>query len=111
MGESLVYEVVERKNVLKRPDQSGHAIGFVKTMLEQEMVANVDYLFIVTSLNHDYSANRVARYVSLAFSADIVPVVILTKADLCDDVDTYVQDIQNRRCATRSQQTFSRKTN
>lgn len=38
MGESLVYEVVERKNVLKRPDQSGHAMGFVKTMLEQDIV-------------------------------------------------------------------------
>lgn len=93
-GESLVYSIEERKNVLKRPDQSGHAIGFVKTMLEQDMVANVDYLFIVTSLNHDYSVNRVARYVSMALSGDIVPVVILTKADLCDDIDSYVDDIR-----------------
>ena len=55
LGESMIKEVCERKSFLQRPDQA-------KTAVMQYMAANVDYLFIVTSLNEDYSFNRIARY-------------------------------------------------
>lgn len=51
----------------------------------QLIAANVDTLFIVTSLNDDFNLNRIERYLSLAFEAGSEPVVILSKADLCDD--------------------------
>ncbi len=59
-GEARIEEVCERSSILKRPDQSGHAAGYVKTMKEQIMVANFDYAFIVTSLNDNYNLNRIA---------------------------------------------------
>lgn len=62
-GESMISGIRERKSMLKRPDQSGHAIGYVKTMQEQVMVANFDYVFIVASLNDNYNFNRIARIV------------------------------------------------
>lgn len=37
-GDSVITSVCERSSVLKRPDQSGHAIGYVKTMNEQVVV-------------------------------------------------------------------------
>ena len=93
-GDSTILSVCERSTVLKRPDQSGHAIGYVKTMMEQEMVANFDYVFIVTALNGDYNFNRIARYVSITLQSGAIPVVVLTKSDLCSNPGRYVRDVE-----------------
>lgn len=95
IGSSRIEEICPRKSLLKRADQSGHAIGYVKTMLKQTMVANFDYVFILTSLNDNYNTNRIARYVSLTLQGGGIPVVILTKADLCDNVEDYVKEVRN----------------
>lgn len=95
LGDSVILSVCERTNILRRPDQSGHAAGYVKTMMEQSMVANFDYVFIVTSLNGNYNYNRIARYVSLTLQADAVPVVILTKSDMCDNPGRYVREVED----------------
>lgn len=63
LGNSMITSVCEKKSLLKRPDQSGHALGYVKNMQEQVMVSNFDYVFIVASLNDNYNFNRIARYV------------------------------------------------
>lgn len=87
MGESVILSVCERTSFLKRPDQA-------KTAVDQYMVANVDYVFIVTSLNGDYSYNRIARYVSIALSVNAIPVVLLTKSDLCSNPGRYVREVE-----------------
>ena len=86
-GDSVILSVCERKSFLQRPDQS-------KTGVMQYMAANVDYLFIVTSLNEDYSYNRIARYVSIAIQGGAEPVVILTKSDLCTNPGRYVREVE-----------------
>ncbi|MCR5321920.1 MAG: ribosome small subunit-dependent GTPase A [Lachnospiraceae bacterium] len=86
-GESIILSVNERKSLLQRPDQS-------KTGVMQYMVSNVDYCFIVTSLNGDYSYNRIARYASVALQGGAVPVVVLTKSDLCSNVGRYVREVE-----------------
>ncbi len=86
-GDSLIQSVCERKSFLQRPDQA-------KTGVMQYMAANVDYLFIVTSLNEDYSYNRIARYVSIAIAGGAAPVVILTKSDLCSNPGRYVREVE-----------------
>lgn len=93
-GDSMIEAIRPRKSILKRADQSGHAIGYVKTMQEQVMVANFDYVFILTSLNEDYSLNRIARYVSVTLEGGGIPVVILTKADLCPDVSPFLKEVE-----------------
>ena len=86
-GDSVILSVCERTSFLQRPDQS-------KTGVMQYMVANADYTFIVTSLNEDYSYNRIARYASIALQGGSVPVVILTKSDLCNNVGRYVREVE-----------------
>ncbi|MEJ2765053.1 ribosome small subunit-dependent GTPase A [Photobacterium sp. MCCC 1A19761] len=54
---------------------------------EQYIAANVDTLFIVCSLNDDFNLSRIERYLALAREYNVEPVVVLTKADLCDDAD------------------------
>ena len=87
-GDSRILSVCERKSFLQRPDQS-------RTGVMQYMVSNVDYCFIVTSLNEDYNYNRVARYVSIALQGGAVPVVILTKSDLCNNAGRYVREAES----------------
>lgn len=56
------------------------------TGVERQLIAaNVDTLFIVTSCNQDFNLSRLERYLALAFESGTVPVVVLTKADLCED--------------------------
>ena len=93
-GESRIVTVCERTSVLKRPDQSGHAMPYVKTMKEQVMIANFDYVFITTSLNDNYNVNRIARYISITLQGNGIPIVILTKSDLCENPEVYVKEIE-----------------
>ena len=86
-GDSLILSVCERHSFLQRPDQA-------KTGVMQYMASNVDYLFIVTSLNEDYNYNRIARYVSIAIKGGADPVVILTKSDLCSNPGRYVREVE-----------------
>ncbi|MCR8825812.1 ribosome small subunit-dependent GTPase A [Pseudosulfitobacter koreensis] len=65
----------------------------------QMIAANVDTVFIVTSCNRDFNVARLERFVALAFEAQVTPVILLTKADLCDDTGPYLDDaraISNR---------------
>jgi ribosome biogenesis GTPase len=52
---------------------------------EQVLVANVDVVFVVTSLNEDLNQRRLERYLTLAWESGASPVIVLTKADLVDD--------------------------
>ncbi|KAF1005833.1 MAG: Small ribosomal subunit biogenesis GTPase RsgA [Luteibacter sp.] len=59
----------------------------------QAIAANLDTLFVVTSCNTDFNASRLERYLALAFDVGVEPVVVLTRADLCEDVATYVDAV------------------
>ena len=87
VGDSVIQSVCERHSFLYRPDQS-------KTGVMQYMVANVDYVFVVTSLNDDYNYNRIGRYVSIILQGGAIPVVILTKSDLCNNVGRYISEVE-----------------
>jgi len=74
--------VLERNSLIER-----RAPG--KERRRQLIAANVDTLFIVSSCNKDFNIARLERYVSLAFEAEIAPVIVLTKTDLCEDPTPY----------------------
>ena len=91
---ALIMAIEKRKSYLSRPDRSGHSDGFVKAIKEQPMIANFDYVFIITSLNQDFSVSRIARYASITEAGGGTPVVILTKADVCNQVEEYVSQVR-----------------
>jgi ribosome biogenesis GTPase len=53
--------------------------------LEQVIAANIDTVFIVTSLDADFSPRRVERYLAAAWASGAQPVVLLNKADLAEN--------------------------
>lgn len=61
---------------------------------EQPIASNIDTLFIMTGLDQNYNLRRVERYLTLAWESGAEPVVILSKADLCPDVDARVEEVR-----------------
>lgn len=66
----------------------------------QLIAANLDYLWIVTSANQDFNLKRLQRYLALALDANIEPVVILTKSDLCleAELEEYLAQLKKLNC-------------
>ena len=46
------------------------------------------------SLNQNFSLNRMERYLSIAWDSGATPVIVLTKADLCDDVSEAIREVE-----------------
>lgn len=61
---------------------------------EQVVAANIDTVFLMMGLDGDYSLRRIERYLITARDGGAVPVVVLNKADLCDQVDARVSEVQ-----------------
>jgi ribosome biogenesis GTPase / thiamine phosphate phosphatase len=62
----------------------------------QALVTNVDAAFLVMGLDGDFNPQRLERYIALARSAGVLPVVLLSKADLCPDVDDRMDSLAER---------------
>ena len=62
---------------------------------EQVVAANVDTVFVVTSLNRDLNPRRIERYLALAWESGARPAVVLTKSDQCDDVAGALADTES----------------
>src|SRR5688572_21256918 len=60
---------------------------------EQVVAANIDVIFIVMSLDDDFSVRRLERYLLMARESGASPVVLLTKPDLCSDLPAYMAQV------------------
>jgi ribosome biogenesis GTPase len=58
----------------------------------QLIAANVDTLFIVTSANRDFNIGRLERYLAIAHDAQAFPVIVITKADTVESVESFVTE-------------------
>lgn len=61
---------------------------------EQVVAANVDTLFLCMSLSNDFNLRRLERYLSVAWDSGSNPVIVLTKADLCEDVPVKLAQVE-----------------
>ena len=52
---------------------------------EQIMAANVDLVFVVASLNRELNLRRLERYLAVTWDSGATPVLVLNKADLCEE--------------------------
>lgn len=85
---SIISSVFPRKSIFVRK-----AAGTSRD--EQVVAANIDTLFICMSLNQDFNPRRLERYIAAAWDSGAMPVVVLTKADLCDNVDARLLEISD----------------
>ncbi len=61
---------------------------------EQVIAANIDVVFLVSGLVHDFNLRRIERYLVTAWDGGARPVILLNKADLVEDVAALVGEGQ-----------------
>lgn len=84
-GEDLIIKVLDRFSLFSRLD------SFNRT--QQVVASNFDYVLILTSLNKEFNLKRLDRYLVSAWESGGVPVIVLTKSDICDDISRYMDEI------------------
>lgn len=78
--------LLDRKTCFKRK-APGTGLGW------QFICANVDHAFIVCSLNADFNLSRIERYLAMVNSAEVEPVIVLTKKDLVEDPTLWQKQV------------------
>ncbi|MBE6043189.1 ribosome small subunit-dependent GTPase A [Clostridium sporogenes] len=85
-GNAIIHKVLTRKSAFIRK-----AAG---TSNEEQIVAsNIDTVFICMSLNNDFNIRRIERYLGIAWDSGAMPVIVLTKSDLCKDLSKKLAEI------------------
>lgn len=86
--QAIIHCVLNRKSVLTRETAGTSKQG-------QIIASNIDVVFICMSLNDNFNVHRVERYLTLAWDSGALPVVVLTKADLCDDLSDKLHELED----------------
>lgn len=86
-AEATVAHVLNRKTKFSRA-----AAGI--EVKEQIVAANVDVIFLIQSLNKDFNMRRLERYLIAAWESGANPVIVLTKSDLCDDIEGKMMEVE-----------------
>ncbi|HWR16178.1 MAG TPA: ribosome small subunit-dependent GTPase A [Terriglobales bacterium] len=61
---------------------------------EQVIAANLDYAFLVSGLDNDFSPRRIERYLTATWDSGATPVVVLNKLDLCGDPESRIHAVE-----------------
>jgi len=87
---AVVDAVLPRRTVFVRKSASDQHRGAE----EQVVAANVESVFVVSALVDDLNPRRLERYLVLAWDSGARPAIVLTKADLCPEVDARVAEVE-----------------
>ncbi len=87
-GNAVIHHILKRKSAfIRKAAGTSHD--------DQVVAANVDTVFICMSLNKDFNLRRLERYISIGWDSGAIPVVVLTKADLCNDIDSILIELSD----------------
>ena len=87
-GNAVIHQILPRKSCITRK-----AAGNARQ--EQIVAANIDTIFLCMSLNNDFNLRRLERYLSIAWDSGAMPVIVLTKADLCDNLPARLAEVSS----------------
>jgi ribosome biogenesis GTPase len=77
---AIIHKILPRKSMLER-----QAIG--KFGEKQIISTNIDIAFIMQSIDNNFSINRLERYLTICYSANIEPILVISKIDLSTEID------------------------
>jgi ribosome biogenesis GTPase len=86
-GKAVIEAIEPRRSTIVRRAVDGTG--------EQVLVANVDLICIVMGLDGDFNPSRLERYLLLARESKVMPVVVLNKADMVDDLAEYTEQVES----------------
>jgi ribosome biogenesis GTPase len=77
-GQAVIHALLPRRSALVRKRAGG-------TSEPQVIAANIDLVFLASSLNQDWNPRRIERALALIWESGAQPILLLTKLDLCPD--------------------------
>ncbi|MCT8978707.1 ribosome small subunit-dependent GTPase A [Clostridium sp. CX1] len=87
-GNAIIHHILSRRSCFERK--------VAGTRVDSQIVAaNIDIIFICMSLNNDFNIRRLERYISIAWDSSATPVIVLTKSDLCNDIEDKVFQVES----------------
>lgn len=94
---AIIHKVLPRKSVLER-----QAVG--KFGEKQIISTNIDVALIIQSIDNNFSINRLERYLTICYAAEIDPVLVISKIDLATDAEiksvTDSLDVREKKIKT-----------
>jgi ribosome biogenesis GTPase / thiamine phosphate phosphatase len=84
---AIIDRVLARRTVFTR-GAAGHKVR------AQVVAANVDLVFAVCGLDADFNVRRIERYLARIWASGAQPLVILNKADICEDTAVRVAEVE-----------------
>lgn len=110
---AIINKILPRYSLIRR--QSVGSYGEV-----QIIGTNIDYAFIMQSVNRDFNINRLERYLTICYAEKIKPIIVLTKTDLIDKqqlqlitdkIEARIQNIQVLAISNETKSGFEELTN
>ena len=88
---ALIHQILPRKSILQR-------MAVSKFGEKQIIATNIDFAFIVMAVDRDFNLNRLERFLTISYSGDVEPIVLLSKIDLVskEKLDLLVGQIRER---------------
>jgi ribosome biogenesis GTPase / thiamine phosphate phosphatase len=91
-----IQKIMERKSTLSRQSIASHGRKFEKsgTSEEQVVATNIDTVIMVIALDFDYNLRKIERYLTLMWNSGADPVIILNKADQCENPEELKAEVE-----------------
>lgn len=89
--QAIIHKILPRKSVLKR--QAVSKLG------EMQIIStNIDVAFVVQAINNNFNINRLERYLTICYDANIEPVLVISKTDLSseEEIGNAINDLERR---------------
>lgn len=85
---AIIHAILPRQSKISRKVAG-------KVTEEQLIAANMDTVFLVNALNNDFNLRRMERYLTLVWESGASPVIILSKADLCANIEEKLRQVES----------------
>ncbi|MDX8365809.1 ribosome small subunit-dependent GTPase A [Cytobacillus sp. IB215665] len=84
---ALIHAVLPRQSKFSRKSAG-------EVTEEQIVATNVNSIFLVAALNQDFNLRRLERYILLTWESGANPVIVLSKSDLCTDIEEKLARVE-----------------
>ncbi len=94
-GHAIIHALLPRKTSFSRKVAGGSKRRSGGVTDAQVIASNVDTVLLVSGLDREFNLRRIERYLTMIYNSGSNPVIVLNKADLCDNVDAYLIEVES----------------
>lgn len=92
----IIHVILERKTRFSRKAVLSGGMPESHGKTEEQMIAaNIHTVFIVNSMDSDFSLRRIERYMTSVYASNMNPVIVLNKSDIISDIETYINQAES----------------